>query len=433
MSAGRLAVVAALSISVIFLPTLASAQTAEEDSVQNRPRPDFDPIGIELDELLGVIGLVSKKTIEQKSSPLSSFVVKPSFGVTGVYESNIFLTESDTVADKRVEYQPQLLIQSDWARHSLALTVTSTIGRYVEATNENYEDYQAQLSGRLDIHDNKKLDAVIGVAQRHQERNEEDDPGQGFKPIVSVNRFADMTYEYLADALLARFKVDYEYRDFQNTAELNNDTRDETIVELLFRLGYELSPGTTIFLEPNADFRIFDLARDTSGILQDNYSFGGLAGVTWDVTGVSFLEVGAGISYREFDEPTFDAELNFDYSLKAIWNATDVITLTAELARNFSDSATPGESGSLSDSASFSIDYEFLDNVIVTGGLSFSVSTTDQSGREDIDVGPSIGVQHLVNENWSAKLNLRYSKRESNFTGESNTNFSAGFGLVGKL
>ena len=90
------------------LPAVVSAQTAEQDSVQNRSRPDFDPIGIELDEFLGLVGLVSAKTIEQKSSPLSSFVVKPSFGVTGIYDSNIFLTEQNAVGDKRVEYARSL-------------------------------------------------------------------------------------------------------------------------------------------------------------------------------------------------------------------------------------------------------------------------------------------------------------------------------------
>ena len=110
-----------------------------------------------------------------------------------------------------------------------------------------------------------------------------------------------------------------------------------------------------------------------------------------------------------------------------------MITVTAELARSFADSGTAGESGSLSDTGNLSIDYEFLDNVILSGGMTVSMSTTDQSGREDISFDPKLGVRYLVNENWSAKLDLGYSRRNSNFAGESYTNFSAGFGLVGKL
>ena len=422
-----------MAIPAVLLPLAVAAQTAKEDSVQSRARPDFDPIGIELDELLGVVGLVSAKTIEQKSSPLSSFVVKPSFGVTGVYESNIFLTENNTVADKRVEYTPGLVIQSDWGRHSLALTGTSTIGRYVDSTDEDFEDYQVQLSGRLDIHDNKKLDLVAGIAQRHEERNEEDDPGQGFEPTVSFNKFVDIAFEYLADAFLVRHKFNFEHRDFQDSGAFDNDVRDKTVIETSLRLGYEFTPGTTIFIEPNADFRIFDQPRDAAGLLQDNYALGNLAGVTWDVTGVTFLEAAAGFSYREYDDPSFAAELNFDYSLKLIWNPTYVMTVTAELARNFADSGTAGVSGTLSDSGKLSLDYEFLDNIIVSSGVTFTWSTTDQSGREDFSVDPTLGVRYLVNENWSARLDLGYSTRDSNFNGESYTNLSAGFGLVGKL
>ncbi len=431
--ARRLVAVVAVVLPAALLPVAVSAQTAEEDSVLSRGRPDFDSIGIELDELLGVVGLVSKKTIEQKSSPLSSFVVRPSFGITGIYESNIFLTENNEVGDRRVEYKPELVIQSDWGRHSLALTAVGTLGRYVENTDENFNDYQIQLSGRLDIHDNKKLDVVTGVAQRHEERNEEDDPGQGFEPTVSFNRFTDLTFEYFADAVLARYKLKYEHKDYRDAGTFDNDFRDETIIKTSLRLGYEFSPGTIIFVEPNADFRIFDQPRDSAGFLQDSSAFGQLAGVTWDVTGVTFLEVGAGYSYRTYEDPRFESELNFDYSIKAIWNATDIMTLTAELIRSFEDSGTPGESGSLADSGRLSVDYEFLDNIIISSGVTLSFSTTDQSGREDFSVNPTLGVRYLVNENWAARLDLGYSTRESNFAGESYRNFSAGFGLVGKL
>ena len=429
--ATRLAVVAVVGfvpLPIAFDAAPVLAQTAEEDAVLSRSRPDFDAIGIELDEFLGIVGLVSDKTIEQKSSPLSSFVVRPSLGVTGVYDNNIFLTENSTVSDKRVEYAPALVIQSDWGRHELSFSATSTIGRYVENTGENYEDYQLQTNGRLDIHDNKKLDVVLGIAQRHEERNEEDDLGQGFEPIVSFNRFADLT-----DAFLFRPSFNYEHRDFQDSGAVSNDGRDETIIDMSVRLGFDLSPGSTIFIKPNADFRLFDLARDTAGFLQDNNAIGMLAGLTWDITGVTFLEVGAGFTYREYDDPRFSSELNFDYSLKGIWNATDVLTATAELTRSFADSATAGESGSLNDSAEFSLDYEFLDNVIISSGLALAMSNTDQSGREDFTVDPTLAVRYLVNENWDAALNLGYSIRESNFTGESYRNFTAGFGLVGKL
>lgn len=427
----RTALVVALLCPAI--PAVVSAQTAEEDSVQNRSRPDFEPIGIELDELLGVVGLVSAKTIEQKSSPLSSFVVKPSFQITGNYDSNIFLTEDNAVGDKRVEYLPQVVIQSDWGRHAFSVTAFGLLGRYVENIDENFDDYQVQADGRLDIYDNKKLEFQAGVAQRHEERDEEDDPGQGFEPTVSFNKFLNLTFEYLADVFLARLKFDIEEQDYKNSAGVNNDVRDETIIETSLRLGYEFTPGTTVFVEPNSDIRIFDQARDGAGNLQDNWAAGSLFGMTFDVTGVTFLEFGVGFEYRSFDDPVFDSELGIDLSAKHIWNVTDLVSLTTDIERTFEGSATAGESGVTSYNLSTSVDYEFLDNVIISGGVALSLSETGQTNRQDVDVSPTLAVQYLVNENWTAQLDLGYATRSSNVAGESYNNYSASFGLVLKF
>lgn len=417
------------AVATVF-PAMVAAQTAEQDSVQNRSRPDFDPIGIELDELLGVVGLVSAKTIEQKSSPLSSFVVKPSFSVTGIYDSNIFLTEDNAVGDKRAEYRPQVAIQSDWGRHSFGITAFGLIGRYAEYTDENFNDYQVQADGRLDIHDNKKLEIQTGIAQRHQERDEEDDPGRGFEPTVSFNRFAKVTFEYQADVFLTRLKFDVEHQDFKNSAGINNDARDVTVMDTSLRLGYESAPGTTVFVEPNGDFRNFDQEQDAAGNLQDNWAAGSLFGMTFDVTGVTFLEFGVGFEYRSFDDPFFDSQLNIDFSLKHIWNVTDLLTITNNMERNFEDSATPGVSGFTTYNFSTAVDYEFLDHIILIGKLGLSLSENSQTSREDTDVNAGLGVKYLVNENWTAQLQLGYETRSSTAIGESYDNYSASFGLT---
>jgi hypothetical protein len=423
-------VVAFVAMSV---PAKVAAQTADEDSVQNRSRPEFDPIGIELDEFLGIFGLVSTKTIQQKSSPLSSFVLEPSFGVTGAYDSNIFLNENNVVGDKRVEYRPQLAIQSDWGRHAFGISAFALLGRYAEYTDEDFDDYEVQATGRLDIHDNKKLGFFAGIAQRHQERDEEDDPGRGFEPTVSFNTFVNLNFEYLADAFLTRLIFDAEHEDFRNSPGINNDARDATTMEASLRLGYEFAPGTTFFVEPNGDFRVFDQKRDSAGNLQDNWGAGSLFGMTFDVTGVTFLEFGVGFEFRQFDDPLFDEQFNIDFSVKHIWNVTDIVSITTDAGRTFEDSATPGVSGFTSYNLNTAVDYEFLDNVIITGGLGLSFSENEQTSREDTDVNYTVRVRYLVNENWTAQLDLGYQTRSSTAVNENYDNYSASFGLVLKF
>lgn len=427
------AVLLAGAVALAIPPGGAYAQTAEEDSVTRRARPDFDPIGIELDEMLGIIGLVSAKTIEQKSSPLSSFVVLPSFGVSAEYESNIFLSDSDTVADKRLTYSPGLTIQSDWASHSFALSGTASVGRYQDNPKEDFEDYQIQASGMIEVRDNTKLNLVGGFAQRHLKRNAEDDPGRAFAPIVSENLFLDVNGEYNADALLLRLGAKIENQDYLNSQGLDNDERDVTIVNLMARVGYEFTPGTTIFVEPRADFRSFDRKRDAGGFLQDNSGMGALFGVTWDITGVTFAEFGIGFSRRTYDEPTFASPTNLDFSGRVIWNMTDLLTFSSRLDRSTGESTTVGESGVLTTNFVNRLDYEFLDNIVLTAGLALTQSDNQELDRRDSSYTADLGASYLVNQNWTARLYLEQSHRSSTIRTKDYDNFVAGVTLTARL
>ena len=411
----------------------ALAQTAAEDSVARRSRPDYDPIGIELDEMLGAIGLVGKKEIEQKSSPLSSFVVFPTFGITTDYVSNLFLASGNEVSDKRVTYSPALSIQSDWGRHSFALVGNANIGRHVETAKEDFEDWQLQANGTVEIHDDKKVSLVAGFARRHSGRNAEDDPGQQFEPIVSENLFIDGTAEYNADAVLLRFRAQVEDQDYLNSPGLNNDSRDVTVVNLTFRAGYEFAPGTTFFVEPRADFRMFALSTDSAGLKQDNQGMGALAGITWDLTGVTFAEFGVGFSRRSYEEPSFNSPVNLDFSGKLIWNVTDLLTLSGDLGRTTQESTTAGESGVLSTSFTARLDYEFLDNIVITAGGAVTQSNNQESARRDKDYSLDTGVTYLVNEYWVARLAVTRSMRRSNIEDKDYDNLAAGFTLTARL
>jgi hypothetical protein len=424
---------AIVAAALVGWSSAAAAQTAEENSVARRARPDFDPIGIELDEMLGVIGLVGEKEIAQKSSALSSFVVFPSFGITADYVSNLFLASSGEVTDKRFTYSPGLSIQSDWGRHSFALVGNASLGRHQKTQKEDFEDWQAQASGTIEVHDDKKVSMAAGFARRHSPRSAEDDPGQAFEPIVSENLFFDGSAEYNADAVLLRFRAQVEDQDYLNSPGLNNDARDVTVVNLVFRAGYEFAPGTTFFVEPHTDFRMFALKTDSSGLKQDNQGMGVLAGITWDLTGVTFAELGVGFSRRSYDEPSFSSPTNLDFSGRLVWNITDLLTLSGKLNRTTQESTTAGESGVLTTSLTNRLDYEFLDNIIVTAGSAITLSDNQQGSRSDRDYAFDGGVTYLANENWVAKLSVVRSMRRSNIEGRDYDNLTAGFTLTARM
>lgn len=430
----RNAGVALLTGAVLFaLPHGVWAQTAEGDSVQERARPDFTPIGIELDEFLGTVGLVSEKTIEQKSSPLSSFTVFPTIGIGTRHDSNIFLTSTDEKADSSIIVSPGISIVSDWANHSLAFSASASIGRHQDYESEDYEDFQIQMSGGLNVDEYTTVSTVVGVAREHEGRDEEDDRGQGFDPTVSYNWFADSTLEYKADALLVRGQLRFEFEDFQDSDGVDNGDQDVNRIDYALRLGYEFTPGTTIFMEPNGDIRKFVRSRDASGLLQDNSAFGTLFGVTFDATGVTFLEIGAGLTHREYDEPSFQSQTSLDFSGKLVWNPSYPFSVTGSAGTSTEESSTVGESGVLTNNYALRLDYEMLDNLIFSSGVAYSVGDNQELSRIDKDYTYDVAVDYFVSEYWGLKFTLAKTERHSTDDNESYDNIVAALSLTGKL
>jgi hypothetical protein len=348
----RFAAAGLTAVAMLAIPATGHAQTAEEDSVSKRAQPDFDPIGIELDELLGKVGLVSRDTIAQKSSGLSSFVVFPSFGIAAEYDSNIFLTRDGAEADRKLVYSPGVSISS---------------------------------------------------------------------------------YSYEADALSVKADLKVEYQDYLSSPGVDNDSQDITIYDYKVRFGYEFTPGTTFFVEPNGDFRRFDQKVDATGLLQDNESFGTLFGMTIDASGVTFLEFGAGFTTRSYDESSFKSQTNLDFTAKLVWNPTDLLTLNANARRSTAESSTPGESGVLTSSYSLGLDYSFLDNIVLGVDTSYTQGDNQEQARIDNDYALGLSVDYFVNENWSAKMSVTRSWRSSSTDSESYSAIVATVNLIGKL
>src|SRR5262245_49078282 len=95
---GRLA---ALALAGVLLPGAAAwGQDAIGESVLGRPRPGYDPLGIDL--------------FAGPNDPGSPFVLYPSVTVTGGWDDNVFRDEDNKKDDFFVVVSPSLVLQSDW-------------------------------------------------------------------------------------------------------------------------------------------------------------------------------------------------------------------------------------------------------------------------------------------------------------------------------
>lgn len=81
----------------------------EAVSVADRPRPDFDPLGIRG----------------------GTFIFHPTLGVSETYDNNIFATPTRDKSDLYTTETPGLSVLSDWNRHALAFNASGQFKQYV--------------------------------------------------------------------------------------------------------------------------------------------------------------------------------------------------------------------------------------------------------------------------------------------------------------
>ncbi|MBC8452202.1 MAG: outer membrane beta-barrel protein [Rhodospirillaceae bacterium] len=393
-------------------PTYPQGPSAEQDSVLLRPRPEFEPAGLELDLILSSVGLVDRPAGKGRQSPLASFVVFPRLDFDTVFDSNLFRSKEET-SDKIFIVSPSLTVRSDWARHSLELAGSANVARYARTATENYEDYLGRVSGTLDIYDNFKISGAAQYAQRHQQRGEIIDPGDTSGATVIDEGKVKAGAEFTRAALTLSGNAESVFSDFVSTSLIDQDDLDQTEHTLTARASLEVDPGTSIFVQPKYVRRDYDRDVDSAGFRQDSAGIEILTGVRWDASGVTFVELGLGYFRHEFDEARFSTIQGPTGSAKIVWNFTDLWTLTLDVSRTVTETADVDFSGVLNTRFKSRLDYEFLYNTVFSLKYEYADEDYDGSTRSDERSLAGFRVKHLFNEFLFAEIDIKHERLNS--------------------
>lgn len=406
--------------------------TAEQESVRQRSRPEFEPVGIELDRLLSTTGMVARDAARDHNSGLSSFIVFPRLDLEVRTESNLF-RDASSVSDTIFVTKPSLTVRSDWASHALEVSTGGEIGRHANTGSEDYEDVFVRIAGKAEWRDDIETRASARVARTHQKRGTLADPGDtsGVIEIDTVEVAIGATWDTGALKLAVDFRV--EDQDYISTKGRDSDDLDRTDRELRFRVSREFDEGTSVFVQPRLYTRRYRRRRDGGGLLQDNEGAEVLAGLSWDASGVTFAEFGVGYLRQTFDEPTLSTISGPSFNGRAVWNATDLMTFTLNLTRTIDETSSPGFSGVVVTSFKSRVDYEFLYSTIVSLRFDYTLEDFDRNPRSDDRIETALEVRHLLNEYLFTGFELGYERLGSNIAGESYRNVQAAIRLGAQI
>lgn len=399
-----------LALSTVFGLGAEGVALAQEPDpnvpVTNRPRPDFDPIGIRA----------------------GSYLIFPELGVSIGYDDNITAASGKTetvegvavndriISDGITSIIPVIEFDSEFSRHALDFTVGADLGFYFSESNLNYQDVYVEGSGRYDVtrddgayvnfvfgrfHDDfedpNNAERVAGAITGDPEAQHYLDYGGTIGYRQTFNRF------FVTPYFVGR-RVDFE--------DSINSGRDDTRFEPGLRAGYAISPRVTAFLQ--GSYFMIDRDEDNadgSSRDSDGYRIG--VGSLLDFTGLIFGEFSIGYINESFDTPGASDEGNFDFNVGVTWNVTTLTSLGLN-GRSRIESTAAGDTGS--DFRSFidlTVDHELLRNLLIGGLLGFQ--RDDFGGERGTENTLRAGVNgtYFINRNFRLELDYLFSTRSA--------------------
>jgi hypothetical protein len=366
-------------------------------TVQDRARPEYDPIGLRA----------------------GSFFIYPQVTLGGFYDDNVFASDDDEEGDFAATVQPRILVQSNFSRHQLLFDVGGDITTYAEEDDLNYQDVYARGAGRLDITRDNILNGSFGIEKLHEDPSSPDEQGGGDDEITEYYRDdLDLSYRRSFNRLYALVGGSLTRLDFQDSDDTNEDDRDRNQYQGRVRAGYEISPRLGAFAQATYDVRRYDQTPDDEGLDRDSDGFGLRAGTEIDITSIIFGEVGVGYTYRKYEDDELDSVSGVGFGGSLTWNVTPLTSVILNTRGDIQETTVGDDSGDRASAnfqklATLDVTHELLRNVLLNANAGYIRDDFEGIDRSDNTFVVGGGVSYLLNRNLSLDATYDFSTRRS--------------------
>ena len=384
--------------------------------IQERERPDYAPLGIHARD----------------------FFIYPSVDLSEFYDTNVFATKNKTKSDFATLLEPKITAASDFNRHQLNFDIGGAFSFYNDYNELDYQDFNADASGRLDVTRADKINAAVGISRHHDDPNDPNSPsGQGLDLVTFVTPTAQVSYRHDFNRLYALVGEAFSRNDYQDQNGINEDNRDRSIYRSQARVGYTISPRLNVFLNGNYDIIRYDTSPTDNSLKQDSNGFSILAGTGIDITSILFGEVSVGYTQRDYDGSAFGTQGGPAANVDLTWNVTPLTSLILSGTSQFQESTITVNgnraSGELQQSASLNVWHELLRNVLLNGNVGYLRDDFNDVSRTDNTYFAGGAVKYLLNRHLSANAGYRFETRTSDDSGSEYTDHQFLVGITAQL
>ncbi len=386
-----------LATGLLLLPDMVRAQQAPSPNVtvQERPRPRYDPLGIRA----------------------GGYLIFPSVRVEGNYDSNVFATPNDEDDDFGLIISPRVNARSQFPRHRLDFTAFAEIGRYEEFSRNNYEDFGVGAVGVLDVTRRQNLRLRLSAERDHETRAEPDAVGRGNDVTKFWNLLADAAYRVNFNRVFVEPRAGVRRLDYEDTGNINQDDRDRNVYQAGLRAGYAVSPRFSVFGQGMYNIRRYDETPNDAGEDRDSEGYTISIGTEIDITGILFGELQVGYSKQEYDDDALDDVDGFGGTGRLTWNVTPLTTVIGEVVGELRETTVSfgGDQARADRHAEIGIDvtHELRRNILLNANARYLRDDFVGTDRVDDIFRVGAGVTYLLNRNFSIDARYRFDTRKS--------------------
>jgi hypothetical protein len=369
-------------------------------TVTDRPRPDFDPIGMRVGD----------------------FFFYPHGEVDEVFNSNIFATQSPT-SDWITVLQPGFDVLSSFPRNALDLHAGAATQFYAQNPTQNTATGFVSADGRLDVDAQSGFFGNAQYAHLYTPRTSPNSPGAAAEP-VTYNAYT-ASAGYAQTGLRLGYEADLAVQGTQYNAVpligggiLPQSSSDTVIPQGTLRVSYELIPDYRGYVRASGS--VYDYTHTPPNGINFNST------VYRIDTGLQILprhliygEVYIGYLSQSFHSSNLGSTSTPDVGGHVVWNPTRLTTLNFNAVRTF-QTTNPGISGLgtgyLQSLGTVSIDHELRHNLLLNAGASYENDSYQGISRTDNIFSAGANVRYLLNRNLYLGASYAYLQRSSSGT-----------------
>jgi hypothetical protein len=370
-----------------------SQEPERGESVFDRPRPDYDPLGVRA----------------------GSFLVYPKIELGESFDDNIFAVEHDKEDDFITLVSPEVDVESDWGTHAWNMQAGGVGAFYLDNTNENFRDWFLTTDGRLDVQRGTFLRGRGGWRHRHEDRGSPDD-ASGKEPTEIENFFVSLGAVRDLGRISASLdggvdRLDFHDVDAVGGGNIDQDDRDRFQYQLAARMGYEYLPNTDAFVRLIGRKRKYDTLQN--GVNRDSWGWAAQLGTELNFTPKITGEVHVGYQHTTYEDNSLDSVSSPAIGGEVLWNVTGLTSIRGFAEGNIEETTQAGASGYIAVRAGASVEHELRRNILVGAGITAGRDDYDGISRTDDLLAGTLTGKYLINRNFFARADVTHQMRSS--------------------